>query len=171
MAEFDVLDIERDAAAFARDTDHLIRVDKQNSRLRIEETTDEPGASDAVDFRPPPCHPNARPFWRKALKFCSGDERQACFCPSFISAIEHTCVDAVGAQLRDRALTHFVTAFARDDDGPGRIEFGLPLPGLRGIAPDGAGQQLWRLFVNVTPAHLDELRCVTCRDCIPEIFR
>src|SRR5215475_6686758 len=104
MAELDVLDIERDAAAFTRDVDDLVRIDKKNARLRIEETKDQPGTSDAVDLWPPSRHPNAWPLWRKALKLGSGDHRQACFCPPFVSAVQHACVDSVGPQLRDRAL-------------------------------------------------------------------
>src|SRR4029077_4911075 len=69
MAELEILDIERHTAAFTRDVDHLVRVDKQNPRLRIQKTANQPGASDAIDFRAPARHPNARSFWRQPVEF------------------------------------------------------------------------------------------------------
>jgi hypothetical protein len=73
--------------------------------------------------------------------------------------------------LRDRALAHFVAGFAGDCNRTCRIEIADPLTDFRRIAPDGARQQLCRLFVGVAPPHVDDLRRRARRDRIPEVFR
>src|SRR4029434_4972444 len=48
MAQFDILDVEWNATAFTRHVDHLIRIDEEDARVRIEKATDQPGAGDAI---------------------------------------------------------------------------------------------------------------------------
>ena len=79
MAELDILDVERHAAAFARDVHDLIGIHEQDARLGIEKTANQPRASDAIDFRPPSRHPYARPLWRDAIELSFCDEGQAAF--------------------------------------------------------------------------------------------
>jgi len=128
--------------AFARDVHHLSRIDEQDARLRVEEAADQPGAGDAVDLWPPPCDPNAGTLRRQAVELGLGDERQTGFRPGFVAAFQHARVEAVGAQLRDRRLAHFVTGLAGGHDRPGAIKFGRPRLCLAGIAPERARQQL-----------------------------
>jgi hypothetical protein len=171
MAQFDILDVEWNATAFTRHVDHLIRIDEEDARVRIEKATDQPGAGDAIDFRPPPRHPNTRPPRREPFKLDFRHEGQACFSPTLIAAFHHPRVDSVRAQLRDRALAHFVAGFAGDCNRTRRIEIADPLTDFRRIAPDGARQQLCRLFVGVAPPHVDDLWRRARRDRIPEVFR
>ncbi len=60
-----------------RDRRHLGRIDKQDARVGIDEAADQPRAGDAVDLRPPPRHPQARPLRREAVERGFVDQRQA----------------------------------------------------------------------------------------------
>src|ERR1019366_6349094 len=142
-----------------------------DARLRVEEAPDQPRAGDAVDLRPPPRDPQARPLKRDAIERGLGDERQTGFRPGFVAAFQYTRIETVGAQLRGRRLAHFVTGLAGGHDRPGAIEIGRPRLRLAGIAPERALQQLRRLLISVAPPHVDELRLRRRRDRIPEIFR
>ena len=61
-------DVERDGAGLLGDFDDLIGIDIENARLRIDEAADQPRAGDAVDLRPPPRDPEARPLRREAVE-------------------------------------------------------------------------------------------------------
>src|SRR5262249_22956636 len=138
MAEFDILDIEWHATVFTSDVDHLVGVNEQNSRLWVEKPTDKPRTGDAIDLWPTPSHPNTRPFWCQALKFCLGDQGEAGFGPGLVATFQHARVDAIGAQLRNSALAHFVPSLACNDNRPGRVEFAFPFLCLGSVAPDTA---------------------------------
>src|SRR5262249_6202063 len=156
MAQFDVLDVERNAAAFTRSVDDLIRIDEQDARLRIEEAEDQPWAGDTIDLWPPPRHPKAWPIWGDALKFFLCDQRQPGFCPGFVTALQNERVDTIGAQLRGGGLAHFVPGLAGDDN---RLAgFGRPLFGFCGVAPDCAGQQVRRFVVGVASSYVDDVQ-------------
>src|SRR5215831_10190956 len=169
MAELDILDVERHAAAFARHIDHLIGIDEQDPRLRIEEAADQPGAGNAVDLRPPPRDPDAWTLRRQTVELRFRNQRQPGLGPAFIAAFEHTCVDPVRAQLRCRSLAHFMAGLAGENDW--LAKFSRPLLYLCGIAPDRARQQMRRLLVGIAPPDVDELHFIACGDGIPEIFR
>ena len=138
MAQFDALDVEWNATAFTRHVDHLVRIDEKDARLRIEEAADQPGAGDAVDFRPPARHPTLgrRGANRSSSPFATKSRPAA---QLLITApFHHARVDSVRAQLRDRALAHFVTGFAGDCNRTRRIEIVHPLVGFaasRQMAP------------------------------------
>src|SRR4029450_13779803 len=85
MAQFDILDVEWNATAFTRHVDHFIRIDEENACLRIKKAADQPGAGDAVDFRPPARHPHTWPTRREPFKLAFRNEGQACFSPALIT--------------------------------------------------------------------------------------
>src|SRR5215475_6499817 len=170
MAQFDILDVERHAAAFTRNVDDLIRIDEKDARVRVKKAADQPGARDAVDLRAPPGDPNAWPAWRNSFELGFGDKRKASFRPALVAAFQDTRVDVISTQLRDRGLAHFVTGFAGYSNRALRIEIAFPLAGSSCVAPDRAWQQVGRLLIRVAPSHVDELWCIARCNRIPKIF-
>src|SRR5262249_42383288 len=140
MAQFDILDVEWNAAAFTRHVDHLIRIDEKDSRLRIKKVAGQTGAGDAVHFWPPARLPNTWPPRAQPFNVAFHHEGQTCFSPALIAAVQTACVDSLGAQWGDRALAHFVAGFPGDRNRARRVELVHPLASFPRIAPDGAWQ-------------------------------
>src|SRR5512139_79790 len=142
MAEFDILDVEWHTAALSRDRDYLVRIDEQDACPRIEETPNQPGACDAVDLRPPSCHPGARRAPDDSLEDGFGDERQSCRFPGGIAAFQHPRIKAGGPQLRGRHLAELVPRLASSDDRTRPVEIVRPVERVANLVADCAGQQM-----------------------------
>src|SRR5689334_15018973 len=112
MRQLDAFDIERDRAGLLAGLEHLVGIDIEDARLRIDQAADQPGAGDAVDLRPPPRDPEAWPPGREALQRGFIDQRQPSLAPAAIAALEHARVAAFLAQMRGGDLAHLVAGAA-----------------------------------------------------------
>src|SRR6185312_821037 len=113
----------------------------------------------------------AQTLRRDAIELGLDDEGQAGFCPTFVAALKHAGIEPGGAQFRDRPLTHFVSGLAGDNDWLRLVDIFRPLRDVLCLAPDRTRQEMWRRFISIASAHIDDQRRVQRRNCVPEIFR
>ncbi len=135
VRDFDVGNIERDAAEFGGRLLHIGWINKYDFGACVEEAPDQPRAGDAIDFRPSPGHPDARPAWCKTRERHPVNQWQPGLAPRCKAALKHARAKARLAQFGGDELAELLAGLASDDNWalpierrtPAR-EFGWVLP-------------------------------------------
>ena len=171
VRDFDIGDVERDAAEFLGRRLDIGRIDEQDLRIGVDEAADQPGAGDAVDLRPPPRHPDAGPSRREAFEGLAVDHRQPGVAPGEAAAFQHRGVIAGAAQFGGDELAQFLAGLAGNDDRALLVERRHPARKFGRLLPVTGWQQSRRGVVDVAPPHVDELRRIRRADQVPEFCR
>src|SRR5262245_31218474 len=115
MSEFDTGNVVGSGAGFLGGRQDPVRRHIDEGRDRVDETTDQPGAGDAVDLRPLPRHPLR---WSLSLFCALAPKREILRLPGAEAAGEIGGAGAGGIQGRCNALADLLSMRAIDHQRP-----------------------------------------------------